>query len=156
MQRFAESGVDPTKATRSIILTSSVAGLHGQPGLVAYNASKWAVRGLMLTAAQELGKYGIRVNTVHPGGTHTNMLDGSFNTEELAEIAKNVPLGRFAQPEDLASCMAFLASDDSNFVTGSMLKADGRSLIFDARLYLCSRWFHPNVDLNEKLKNGIL
>jgi len=124
MQNFAEKDLD-TPGSRSIILTSSVAGMHGQPGLVPYNASKWAVRGLMLTGAQELGQYGIRVNTVHPGGTHTNMLLGSFTAKDLEGIAKSVPLERFAQPEDIASCMAFLASDDANFVTGSMLKADG-------------------------------
>ncbi|KZT27129.1 short-chain dehydrogenase/reductase SDR [Neolentinus lepideus HHB14362 ss-1] len=103
----------------SIVLTASVASLYGEPEFSPYNASKWAVRGLGLTGAQEFGKYGIRVNTIQPGATRTQLYKDSFPEEVKQTIMKNTALGRVAEPEEIANVMLFLASDESSFMTGS-------------------------------------
>jgi NAD(P)-dependent dehydrogenase (short-subunit alcohol dehydrogenase family) len=100
----------------SFVLTSSVGGLQGKPYLGPYCASKWAVKCIAVTAAQELGSQGIRVNCVCPGGTMTPMLDGSFDEVQKKQILSEVPLGYFADPSEIAAAMAFLASDDASYV----------------------------------------
>ncbi|KAF2034567.1 NAD(P)-binding protein [Setomelanomma holmii] len=110
----------------SIILRSSIAGLQGFPGQISYSSSKFALRGIALTAAEELGQYGIRVNTIH-----TSIIDSgpgfkeSWSKEKLQELKDGTALGRFASPDDVASVVAFLASEDSKFMTGGHLKIDG-------------------------------
>ena len=110
----------------SIINTSSTSGFVGTVGLVAYTASKFAVRGMTKVAAMELGHFGIRVNSVHPGGVATEML----NQPEFANVADNnvyagQPIPRIGQPEEIAKLMVFLASDDASFSTGSEFIIDG-------------------------------
>jgi 3alpha(or 20beta)-hydroxysteroid dehydrogenase len=110
----------------SIINISSNAGLEGVEGVIGYAASKWAVRGMTKSAALELGQYGIRVNSVHPGGVDTPMLGG----QELGHmLATNPfaaqPIARIAQPEEIARLVLFLASDESSYSTGSEFVADG-------------------------------
>ncbi|KAL1845346.1 hypothetical protein VTK73DRAFT_649 [Phialemonium thermophilum] len=114
----------------SIILTSSIAGLRGTPGLILYSGSKFALRGLALTAASELGPLGIRVNTIHPSGVNTPMFKASWSPEKMEELRKGVPLGRFAETSDIAGVVAFLAGDDSKFMTGGFLKVDGGCVSF--------------------------
>ncbi|KAG8159830.1 hypothetical protein KVR01_010467 [Diaporthe batatas] len=97
----------------SIVLTSSIAGLRGTPGLILYSGSKFALRGLSLTAASELGEHGIRVNTIHPSGVDTPMFRATWSEEKLEELRRNMPLGRFAEVNDVSGVVAFLASDDS-------------------------------------------
>lgn len=109
----------------SIIVTSSIAGLRGTPGLCLYSASKFALRGLCLTAAAELGCHGIRVNTLHPSGVDSPMFRAAWNPEKIAELLKGMPLGRFAHVSDISGVVAFLTSDDSKFMTGGFLKVDG-------------------------------
>lgn len=110
----------------SIVNISSNAGLEGVEGVVGYVASKWAVRGMTKTAALELGKDGIRVNSVHPGGVDTPMLGG----DELGHMAasdpfRDQPIARISQPEEIARLVLFLASDESSYSTGSEFIADG-------------------------------
>jgi NAD(P)-dependent dehydrogenase (short-subunit alcohol dehydrogenase family) len=101
----------------SFVLTSSVGGLQGKPYIGPYCASKWAVKCIAVTAAQELGPEGIRVNCICPGGTMTPMLaGGSFDDEQKKKILSEVPLGYFADPSEIASAMAYLASDDASYV----------------------------------------
>lgn len=114
----------------SIILTSSIAGLRGTPGLILYSGSKFALRGLALTAASELGCHGIRVNTIHPSGVNTPMFEAAWSPEKMEELRKAVPLGRFAETSDVAGVVSFLASDDSKFMTGGFLKVDGGCVSF--------------------------
>ncbi|CAI0649888.1 unnamed protein product [Colletotrichum noveboracense] len=114
----------------SIILTSSIAGLRGTPGLIVYSSSKFALRGLALTAASELGPLGIRVNTIHPSGINTPMFKASWSPEKVEELRKGMPLGRFAETDDISGVVAFLASDDSKFMTGGFLKIDGGCVSF--------------------------
>lgn len=110
----------------SIVNISSNAGLEGVEGVVGYVASKWAVRGMTKTAAIELGQYGIRVNSVHPGGVDTPMLGG----DELGHMAaadpfRDQPIPRISQPEEIARLVLFLASDESSYSTGAEFVADG-------------------------------
>lgn len=114
----------------SIVLTSSIAGLRGTPGMILYSGSKFALRGLALTAASELGQYGIRVNTIHPSGVNTPMFRATWSEEKLEELRRNMPLGRFAEVDDITGVVAFLASDDSKFMTGGFLKVDGGCVSF--------------------------
>ncbi|MEM7100754.1 MAG: SDR family oxidoreductase [Pseudomonadota bacterium] len=118
----------------SIIITSSVAGVSGAPGLAPYVTSKHAVIGLMRSAAKEVAGQNIRVNTVNPSPVETRMMrsiESGMSPEDAASVKEgleaNIPLGRYAEPEDIANIMLFLASDDASFITGSVYMADGGS-----------------------------
>lgn len=110
----------------SIVNISSVDGMKGANGLVAYASSKWGVRGLTKVAALELGHRGIRVNSVHPGGVDTVMTN--FNNSDRSEVNErftNVPLQRVGGPEEVAAASLFLASDDSSYLAGTEIVVDG-------------------------------
>ncbi|HXG19748.1 MAG TPA: glucose 1-dehydrogenase [Methylomirabilota bacterium] len=116
----------------SIIITSSVAGIRGTPGVSAYITSKHAVIGLMRTAALEGAEHNIRVNTVNPAPIETRMirsLEEGFAPGEAARakerIAATVPLRRYGSPEEVANIMLFLASDESSYCTGGVYMVDG-------------------------------
>lgn len=105
----------------AIVNISSLGGMRGFPTTIAYSGTKWAVRGMTKVAAVELGKLGIRVNSVHPGAVDTALLSERGRANAMA----NTPLGRVAQPEDIAGVVAFLLSDDARYVTGAEITADG-------------------------------
>jgi NAD(P)-dependent dehydrogenase (short-subunit alcohol dehydrogenase family) len=116
----------------SIVITSSVAGVKGAAGVAPYVTSKHAVIGLMRSAALEGAPANIRVNTVNPSPVETRMmrsLEAGFGPEGAAEtrrrMAAAIPMQRYGTPEEIASVMLFLASDDSAWVTGSVYMADG-------------------------------
>jgi 3alpha(or 20beta)-hydroxysteroid dehydrogenase len=115
----------------SIINISSVEGFTGAAGLSAYSASKFAIRGMTKVAAQELGHFGIRVNSVHPGGVLTSMVLEAAETratreaDDGADFIKSMPLARFAEPAEISRLVAFLASDEASYSTGSEFVADG-------------------------------
>lgn len=121
--------IEPMKAAGggSIINISSIDGLHSCSGLGAYSASKWAVRGFTKAAAIELGQYGIRVNSVHPGGIFTEMGGkGVISEEELNNsLYRDFPIPRTGQPEEVAYVTLFLATDEASYSTGSEFVADG-------------------------------
>ena len=123
------SVVEPMKATGSgsIINVSSIDGLHSAAGLSAYSSTKWAVRGLTKNAAIELGQYGIRVNSVHPGGMYTAMGGAERATEEELNQTTyaRFPIPRVGQPEEVAQVILFLATDEASYSTGSEFVADG-------------------------------
>ena len=104
----------------SVVNISSQAGLQGIWGHGAYGAAKWGLRGLTKTAALELGPDGIRVNSVHPGAIATAMTAHLGTTSHPA-----APLGRVGEPEEVARLVAFLASDDSSYLSGAELAVDG-------------------------------
>jgi 3alpha(or 20beta)-hydroxysteroid dehydrogenase len=110
----------------SIVNISSNAGLEGVEGVGAYVASKWAVRGMTKTAAIELGRYGIRVNSVHPGGVDTPMISGDAlgGADQDAAFA-SLPIPRIGRPEEIALLVLFLASDEASYTTGAEVSADG-------------------------------
>jgi 3alpha(or 20beta)-hydroxysteroid dehydrogenase len=110
----------------SIVNVSSTEGFTGAAGLSAYTASKFAIRGMTKAAAQELGQFGIRVNSVHPGGVLTRMVLEQANSGHDGEhFLGNLPLGRFAEPAEISRLVAYLASDESSYSTGSEFVADG-------------------------------
>ena len=110
----------------TIVNVSSVSGLGGDWGLSFYNASKGAVTNLTRALALELGPKGVRVNAVAPSLTDTGMASGITSNEALmAKFADRIPLGRAAEPAEVADVIAFLASRDARFVTGVNLPVDG-------------------------------
>ena len=108
----------------SIVNISSLAGMQGFPGRTAYAASKFAIRGMTKVAALELAERNIRVNSVHPGGIDTAMNAADSDAEDSG-AAGIIPLSRVAAPEEIANMIAFLASDDSSYATGSEFVIDG-------------------------------
>src|SRR3954449_305557 len=112
----------------SIVNISSVAGLQGSAGTIAYTASKFAVRGMTKVAALELAPFGVRVNSVHPGFIDTDMLREELGATAVASMAgagAQVPNGRLAEADDVAKLVCYLASDDSAYSTGSEFVVDG-------------------------------
>jgi 3alpha(or 20beta)-hydroxysteroid dehydrogenase len=112
----------------SIINISSTAGLEGQPGIVAYVSTKWAIRGMTKSAAIECGPLGIRVNSIHPGGIDTDMGRGEtkgFEQIDTQAVYKKLPLGRIGEPIEVARLALFLASDDASYCTGGEYTVDG-------------------------------
>ena len=110
---------------RGVILsTSSMVSISGQPSGVAYPTSKFAVNGLTVSLARELGPKGIRVNAVAPGITETDMMK-AVPREVIDPLIARIPLGRLAQPEDIANAFVFLASDEAAYITGVVLSVDG-------------------------------
>ena len=111
----------------SIINISSLAGLEGTAGAFAYATSKWAVRGMSKAAAQELGRFGVRVNSVHPGFIETDMMHQTQAAVagKMDKALRFVPLGRTAQPIEVAQMVLFLASDESSYCTNSEFVIDG-------------------------------
>ncbi|WP_028920882.1 glucose 1-dehydrogenase [Pseudonocardia acaciae] len=111
----------------SIVNLSSVEGLAAAPLLTAYTASKFAIRGMTKVAAVELGQYGIRVNSVHPGMIDTDMIKEAAGGVELDlnRIARRVALRRAGRADEIADLVVFLASDESSYCTGAEFVADG-------------------------------
>jgi len=107
----------------SVINISSIAGMVGGRGSIAYTASKWAVRGMTKAAALELAPFGIRVNSVHPGVIRTPMSDVAGTRTSGVP-----PIGRIGEPSDVSWLVVYLASDESAFTTGTEHVIDGGQL----------------------------
>ena len=107
-----------------ILNTSSMVSLTGQPSGFAYPTSKFAVNGMTVSLARELGPKGIRVNAVAPGITETDMMK-AVPKEVIDPMIQRIPLRRLGQPEDIANAFAFLASEDASYITGVVLSVDG-------------------------------
>jgi 3alpha(or 20beta)-hydroxysteroid dehydrogenase len=122
--------IAPAMAERgsgSIINLSSVAGLIGSPFLIAYGASKWAVRGMTKCAAKELARTGVRVNSLHPG-----QIDSDMNTRQrertpelVDRLIAAIPMKRLGDPEEIAEAAVYMASDESRYMTGGEVVVDG-------------------------------
>ncbi len=121
--------VIPTMVTAesgSIINISSVAGLTGAAGTLAYSASKWAVRGMTKVAAKEVAPFGVRVNSVHPGIIDTPMMaEASPEGSILERVVGAIPMGHVAVADDVARLVLYLAGDESRYSTGSEFVVDG-------------------------------
>lgn len=107
-----------------ILNTSSMVSIYGQPSGIAYPVSKFAVNGLTVSLARELGPKGIRVNAVAPGITETDMMK-AVPREVIEPMIRQIPLRRLGQPEDIANAFVFLASDEASYITGVVLSVDG-------------------------------
>lgn len=130
-----KSVIDPMRAAGggSIVNVSSTEGFVGAVGLSAYSASKFGVRGVTKVAARELGEYGIRVNSIHPGAILTPMVTEdpelvSAKAESADSFLRALPLGRMGDPEEVPGLAVFLASDESTYCTGGEFLVDGGML----------------------------
>lgn len=108
----------------SIVNISSVAGLRGSPGAIAYSATKWALRGMTKAAAIDLAPRKIRVNSVHPGPIDTEMLHVRTPEQNAARV-QLVPMKRMGTAEEVAQLVLFLLSDESGYITGAEVAIDG-------------------------------
>ncbi|MCA1592962.1 MAG: SDR family oxidoreductase [Acidobacteria bacterium] len=111
-----------------IVNVASIEAMRGRFGLANYAASKAGVIALTVSAAVELGRYGVNVNAVAPGFTRTPMIEG-LPENVLTEAARESVLGRIAEPEDVARVVAFLCSDAARHITGEVIRVDGGQLI---------------------------
>lgn len=111
-----------------IINTSSMVGEYGQTSGCGYPTSKFAVNGLTKSLARELAKDQIRVNAVAPGVTRTDMV-AALPKEMVDRISAGIPLGRVGEPEDIANAFLYLASDNASYVTGTVIKVDGATMV---------------------------
>ncbi|NGO71889.1 3-oxoacyl-ACP reductase FabG [Streptomyces boncukensis] len=109
----------------SIITLSSVSGVYGNPGQGNYSASKAGIIALTRTLGKEVGKFGIRANTVAPGMIETDMTTAALGEAARRRAVDAIPLGRFGTAEEVAEAVSFLASDKSAYMTGSVLQIDG-------------------------------
>jgi 3alpha(or 20beta)-hydroxysteroid dehydrogenase len=118
-----QAAARPMMAQRSgsIVNISSIGGMRGSSPCFAYGATKWAVRGMTKGAAQELGPFGVRVNSIHPGIIDTPMMAD----QPIDEMASRIPLGRSADASEVAKLALWLASDDSAYATGAEFVLDG-------------------------------
>lgn len=107
-----------------ILNTSSMVSIYGQPAGVGYPTSKFAVNGMTKSLARELAPSNIRVNAVAPGITNTDMV-AKLPPEMIEPLIKSIPLGRMAEPTDIANAFLFLASDLASYITGEILQVDG-------------------------------
>lgn len=112
----------------SIINTSSIVGITGNPGQLVYSSTKGAIIAMTRTAAKELAPRGVRVNAIAPGMIDTDMMN-SIGPKFLQKHIDNIPLGRLGYPEEIASAAVFLASDMASYVTGHTLVVDGCVLV---------------------------
>lgn len=114
------------RGSGSIVITASTNSFDGEANLIAYNASKAGLLGIVHTAANELGPRGIRVNAVCPGLIRTPLTESHFaDPSYLKEYFRGIPLGRGGEAGEVANCIAFLASDLASYVTGTTLLVDG-------------------------------
>jgi len=107
-----------------IISLSSITGITGNKGQANYASAKAGIIGFTLTVAREVGSHGVTVNAIAPGFIETDMT-GQMKEDWRQEIKRNIPLGRFGTPRDVAGAVAFLASDEAGYITGQVLGVDG-------------------------------
>jgi meso-butanediol dehydrogenase/(S,S)-butanediol dehydrogenase/diacetyl reductase len=109
----------------AVVVTASVSGLGGDPGLWAYNAAKGGVINFVRSAALELGREGIRINAVCPGPVQTGMTTAIRQTPVFEELRRHIPLGRWGEAPEVAAVLLFLASPSASFVNGAIVPVDG-------------------------------
>tara|TARA_Y100000996_G_C22500643_1_gene634288 strand:+ start:350 stop:1054 length:705 start_codon:yes stop_codon:yes gene_type:complete len=124
--RLTKRAIKPMMKQRKgrIIFISSVVGTTGQAGQANYAASKAGLVGLARSIAKEFATRNITANVIAPGPVKTNMID-ELTEQQRENILAAVPLGRFAEPEEIAATVAFLASDQAGFITGAIIPVDG-------------------------------
>lgn len=116
-----------------ILFTSSISGPRtGAPLLAHYGAAKAGINGFIKSAALEYARRGITVNGIEPGLTRTQAWDGLATEAEMDALGESVPVGRMARPVDMAYAMAFLASDEAEYVTGQTLVVDGGLTVIES------------------------
>lgn len=117
------------KSGARIINTTSVTAYKGSPQLLDYSTTKGAIVAFTRSLSQQLAERGIYVNAVAPGPVWTPLIPSSFDEEKTASFGKDVPLGRPGQPDEIAPCYVFLASEDSSYMTGQVLHPNGGTVV---------------------------
>ncbi|TWB58542.1 SDR family oxidoreductase [Nitrospirillum viridazoti] len=113
----------------AIVNTTSVTAYKGSPHLLDYSATRGAVLAFTRSLSQLLVEAGIRVNAVAPGPIWTPLIPASFDADKVAEHGKNTPMGRPGQPNEVASCHVFLASDEASYMTGQVMHPNGGTVV---------------------------
>ncbi len=126
---IAKHAVKHLKEGSTIINTASVTAYKGNQTLMDYSSTKGAIVAFTRSLSQSLSEKGIRVNAVAPGPVWTPLIPASFDDEKVANFGKDIPMGRPAQPVEIAPCYVFLASKESGFITGQVLHPNGGSII---------------------------
>ncbi len=124
-----KSAVKFLKKGSSIINTTSVTAYRGSPELIDYSSTKGAIVSFTRSLSSSLTEKGIRVNAVAPGPVWTPLIPASFDAKKVATFGSDSPMGRSGQPEEIAPCYVFLASEDSSYMTGQVLHPNGGEII---------------------------
>jgi len=126
---FAKASLKHMLKGSVIINTTSVTAYRGSPELIDYSSTKGAIVSFTRSLSASLSERGIRVNAVAPGPVWTPLIPSSFEPNKVATFGSDVPMGRAAQPEEIAPCFVFLASDESKFITGQVLHPNGGEIV---------------------------
>jgi NAD(P)-dependent dehydrogenase (short-subunit alcohol dehydrogenase family) len=113
----------------AIVNTTSVTAYQGNPTLLDYSSTKGAIVAFTRSLSQQLASKGIRVNAVAPGPIWTPLIPATMPEDKVAQFGKDVPMGRAGQPEEVAPCYVFLASDDASYMTGQVLHPNGGNIV---------------------------
>ncbi|OZI22973.1 NAD(P)-dependent oxidoreductase [Bordetella genomosp. 7] len=113
----------------AIVNTTSVTAYHGNPKLIDYSATKGAIVAFTRSLSTALAERGIRVNAVAPGPIWTPLIPSTFPEDSLESFGKNTPMGRPGQPDEVAPCFVFLASDDASYMSGQVLHPNGGQIV---------------------------
>jgi NAD(P)-dependent dehydrogenase (short-subunit alcohol dehydrogenase family) len=124
-----QAALDHLKKGGAIVNTTSITAYRGSKELIDYSSTKGAIVSFTRSLAQSLAKDGIRVNAVAPGPIWTPLIPASFDPDKVAQFGTGQPLGRAGEPNEVASCHLFLASDDSSYMTGQVLHPNGGEIV---------------------------
>lgn len=126
---LTQAAIKHLKKGASIINTASITAYQGSPKLIDYASTKGAIVAFTRSLSKSVASKGIRVNGVAPGPIWTPLIPSTFSAEKVAEFGKDVPMGRPGQPEEVAPCYVFLASDDASYMSGQLLHPNGGEVV---------------------------
>lgn len=126
---LTQAALKHMKAGSSIINTTSITAYQGNEQLIDYASTKGAIRAFTYSLSSQLAKKGIRVNAVAPGPIWTPLIPASFDAEKVATFGSDTPMGRPGQPDEVAPCFLFLASDEASYITGQVIHPNGGKVV---------------------------